>query len=128
MHWRVCDARNAASDIETIRCIGGFAVPEMLHLTLKRSDALTGFRIFTSEATFNAEAIGCIDEFSNFVKKLHLTLKQSDALTNFRFCQKTASDFETVKCTDGFFVYLSESCILMIECIDGFSICQKAAF
>ena len=46
MHWRVFD------------------FVRRLHLTLKRSNALTNFRVF--------------------VKKLHLILKQSNALTNFR--------------------------------------------
>ena len=49
--------------------------------------------------------VKCIDGFSNF-------------------CQKIASDFETIKCIDKFSI-LSKNCILMIECIDGFSILSK---
>ena len=86
MHWRVFD------------------FVKKLHLTLKRSDALTDFRWcqkgciwlwnsqihwrifdFCQKTASDAETIRCIDEFAIFVKKLHLTLKWSDALTNFRF-------------------------------------------
>ena len=42
----------------------------------------------------------------DFAKKLHLTMKRSGALTGFPWCQK--------------------NCILMIECIDGFSILSKS--
>ena len=120
MIWRNC--QKAASNAETIERTDGFVMSEMLHLTLKRSDALTGFWIFINETIPNAEEIACIDEFSNFfqwgwiqrwdgwvywrifgfVKKLHSTLKRLNALTGFRICQKIASDIETIRCIDGF--------------------------
>ena len=80
--------QKAASDDKTIRCTDEFSMmSKKLHL-----DDRMHWRIF------------------DFAKRLHLTLKQSDALTDFRFCQKTASDSETIKCIDEFSI-LSESCI-----------------
>ena len=52
MHWRICGARNAAPNIETIRCTDGFSnLSEKLHPTLKRLNALTGFRICQKNCT-----------------------------------------------------------------------------
>ena len=48
MHWRVFEFyQKTAPDIETVRCIDEFAnFVKKLHLTLKQSNALTGFRCF----------------------------------------------------------------------------------
>ena len=70
MHWRVFD------------------FVRRLHLTLKRSDALTNFRWCQKGCTLMIE---CIGGFFDFVKKLHLILKQSDALTISDYVRKVAS-------------------------------------
>ena len=104
-----------------------------LHSTLRRLDALTGLRCqecciwrwngqmhwrvfeFVRKAAFNTETIGCIGGLTIFDRGLHLTLRRSDALADLRVCLlsgcKIASYWRCQKC-----------CILMIECIGGFSI------
>ena len=42
------------------------------------------------------------NDLMKFVRTAFDAENASDALTNFRFCQKTAPDAETVRCTDGF--------------------------
>ena len=101
MIWWGC--QRVAFNAEAVGRTGGFAVSEMLHLTLKLSDALTDLRCqkcgtwhwgdqmhwrifgFAREAAFNAETVECIDGFSNLSERLHSTLKRLDALTDWRF-------------------------------------------
>ena len=43
-----------------------------------------------------------IDDLMKFARAASDAEDASDAQTNFRFCQRTASDAETIKCIDGF--------------------------
>ena len=65
--------------------IDGFA--KRLHLKLRRSDALTNFRVFVRKLHLTMKLSDTLTSF-RFVKKLHLTLKRSDALTNWRVLSK----------------------------------------
>ena len=98
-----------------VKCIDGFSdFAKKLHLTLKRSDALTNFRWCQKGCTLMIE---CTDGFSVLSEsctwrwngQMHWRIFdvakkvapwRLNALTNWRFCQKTASDAETIKCTD----------------------------
>ena len=102
MHWRV---------------FGFLSV--RLHPTLRRLDALAGFRIFTSEATPNAEAVGCIGGFSDFYQwgciwhwgsQMHWRVFGFACYRTVRLqaiddARNAASDAEAVRCIDGFSVF-----------------------
>ena len=89
MIWWNC--QRAASNAEAIERTDGFAVPEMLHLTLRQSDALAGWRILSKNCIWhwNNQMHWRIFEFLSV--RLHSTLKRLDALTDWRWCQKSCT-------------------------------------
>ena len=64
MHWRIFGfVKKTASNAETVERTDEFAVPEMLHLTLRLSDALAGFRFCQKCCTQRWWCVRCIDDF-----------------------------------------------------------------
>ena len=63
-------------------------------------NAVDNLMKFTKTAfDVDAEAVKCIDRFDNVKKTAFWRL---NALTDWRFCQKIASDVETIKCINEF--------------------------
>ena len=81
MHWR-------------IYCV----FVKRLHLTLRRSNALTDFRWCQENCILMLE---CTGGFSILPKNCIWRWNDQMHWRVFDFCQKTASDSETIRCTDG---------------------------
>ena len=88
--------RRAASNADTSDALAGFSVlSEMLH-----PDDRVHWRIFRFCQKCCILMIECIDGFDDDVR--NAAPWWSIGLAVFRFCQRAASDSETVRCIDGF--------------------------
>ena len=75
--FRIC--QRAASDIEAVRCTGGFAGFACYRAV--GLQAIDGAR----NAAPDAEAVRCISGLTMMPERLHPTLRRSGALANFLF-------------------------------------------
>ena len=111
-----------AFDAEAVECTNEFSVMSgRLHLTMKRSDALTSLRWCQKGCTLMIECIGgfsilsknCIWFWNNqvhwrifdFVRELHLNWSDQMHWRIFDIVRKTVSDSETIKHIDGFSIF-----------------------
>ena len=101
-----------------VRCTNEFSmISEMLHPTLKQSNALTNLRVLSKKLHLTMKRSDALTGLRILSKKLHLTMKRSSALTNLRWCQKNCiqrwNDWMHWRIFFFFVCYQAEGCKLL---------------